>query len=370
MSSDLTALAWIAGLAIALPLVAWGILRFGREREADDVPPDFPEEVPDSVPRRSFRPGAIELMRQVGMDWPPTGDASDETYAVDSACVEIDNRLFRELGEEAHKNGVWPADTALLAALRDALEEQRGTYAGYHVAYTLVRCGRASPDVVKGLYALKRVVFEWRERGYTGAGIEQMLREAGIAEELPASAIAQLDAWIKDPLSALEQGSAITHLLFGTRWVIASLDDSGYEPRHDELFAKLAQAAVPAVAVTDVHQDTGPGERFKDVTATTYLAAKDAPGVTAILSDAGSHWIVEYAHQDKPYGFLAECRGTWMDVDAVLRHFDELLARLGHSDRVFRLANENDFWGHFVVAPREKFPALAQALGIPLHGRT
>jgi hypothetical protein len=368
MSSDLTALVFIAGLAIVLPLVAWGILRFGRERPVD-VALDSPEDVPAAVPKRSFRSGAAALLRQVRPDWPPNGDASDETDAVHSACVEISNRLFSELGQDAHKNGVWPADTALLAALRVALEEQRGNYAGYHVAYTLVRCGRSSPDIVKGLYPLRRMAFGWRDKGYTGARIEQMLRAAGIAPRLPAEAVARLDGWIADPLSALEQDSVITSLLFGTRGLIASLDDSGYQPRHDELFAKLAQAAVPAVAVTDVHQDTGPGERFKDVTATTYLAARDAPGVTAILSDAGSHWIVEYAHQGKAYGFLAASKGTWMDVDAVLRHFDEFMARLGHSDRVFRLANENDFWGHFVVAPGETFPALAQGLGIPLHGR-
>jgi len=368
MSPDLTALVFLVGLGIVLPLVAWGILRFGRERPVD-VPLDSPEGIPAAVPQRSFRPGAVELLRQVRPDWPPAGDASEETYAVDGACVEIDNRVFGELGQDAHKNGVWPADTALLAALRDALEEQRGNYAGYHVAYTLVRCGRSSPDIVKGLYPLKRMAFGWRERGLTGAGIEQMLREAGMAPRLPGEAVARLDGWIADPLSALEQDSVITSLLFGPRRVIASLDDSGYQPRHDELFADLAKAALPPVAVTDVRQDTGPGERFKDVTATTFLAAKDAPGVSAILSDAGSNWIVEYTHEGKPYGFLAECRATWMDVDAVLRHFDEFMARLGHSDRVFRLANENDFWGHFVVAPYDKFPDLARELGIPLHGQ-
>jgi hypothetical protein len=333
-----------------------------------DVALDSPADVPAAVRGPRFKPGAVELLRQVGLEG-YTGDASDETYAVHTACVEISNRLFTELGEDAHRNGVWPADAALLAALRDALKEQPGNYAGYHVAYTLVRCGRSSPDIVKGLYPLKRVAFGWRDKGYTGARIEQMLREAGIAPELPASATARIDGWIRDPMSALEQDSVITGLLFGVRRVRASLDDSGYQPRHDTLFVELAQAAVPPVVITDAQQDTGPGERFKDVTATTVVNGEIPPDVVAILSDAGSHWIVEYAHQGKAYGFLAESKGTWMDVDAVLRHFDELMARLGHADRAFRLADENDFWGCFVVAPHEKFPALARDLGIPLHGR-
>jgi hypothetical protein len=364
MSSDLASLAFIVGMAIALPLVAWGLLRFGRHRPVDIVW-DSPGEDAD-VPSAAFRPGAVELLRRVGIEGPYVGDASDETYAVHGACVEISNRLFRELGAEAHRRGDWPADEALLKALRGALDEQPENYAGPHVAYTLVRCGRVTPDIVKGLHPLKRMAFAWRDRGYTGARVEAMLREAGIARELPASAIAAIDGWIRDPISALEHDAVITDLLFDTRRVLASLEHSGYQPRHDELLVELARAAIPPVVLSDARQEVN-GERFKDVTATMFVGAKDAPDAVAVLSDQGSHWIVEYAYHGKPHGFLAKCNATWMDLDAVLRHFDALMAGLGHPDRAFRLASENDIRGDFVVAPHEKFRDLARDLAIPLH---
>lgn len=375
--SDLANLAFIVGMAVVLPLIARGILRFGRERPVEiEIPPE-----PDAPPAGKLKPTTVELLRSVGFE-PPYGDASDEVYNVHVACVEISNRLCGELGAEAHESGVWPAAPALLSALRHALEDQAGNYGGEDIAYTLVRCGQRGPNVVRRLNPWRRMAFGWRDQGLTGLAIAAMLRPAGLGGELSGEGIAEIDAWIRDPFTALEMQDSVLRRLLGHALVRASLDDSGYEPRHDELFRELAQAASPPVELTEVSQATGPGPRFKDVTATAYVASRDVdgnltrmhaleavPDAMAVLSDAGSHWIVEYAHDGKAYGFLANCNATQMDVDAVLRHFDEFMARLGRPDRVFRLRRDDTPTGYFVVADGARFPELARRLGMTLHVR-
>jgi hypothetical protein len=83
----------------------------------------------------------------------------------------------------------------------------------------------------------------------------------------------------------------------------------------------------------------------------------------AVLSDAGAHWVVEYVHAGKPYGFLAKSLGTQMDVAAVLRHFDEFMARLGRPERVFRLRRDDTPTGYFVVADGTRFSRARPPLG-------
>ena len=63
MNPDFISLAFIVGMAIVLPLVAWGLLRFGRERAAE-VTWDSPA---SEVPGPEFRPGAVELNNRASL---------------------------------------------------------------------------------------------------------------------------------------------------------------------------------------------------------------------------------------------------------------------------------------------------------------
>lgn len=82
---------------------------------------------------------------------------------VHAAMVVWENALFHTLPRDAFNSGTWPAQPALLAAMRAALADQRGNYAGDHLAYCLVRCGCREPDTMAGLCAWDAQLFRWQE---------------------------------------------------------------------------------------------------------------------------------------------------------------------------------------------------------------
>jgi hypothetical protein len=97
--------------------------------------------------------------------------------------------------------------------------------------------------------------------------------------------------------------TGISSLIYG------SLQSNDFCPRHDELFVHLGQGARPPLAVEDARQRVDRSDRFRD--------AGDLGGIP-VVSDEGASWIVEFRHGSRPDGFRAACRGSWLDLDAVL----------------------------------------------------
>jgi len=90
---------------------------------------------------------------------------------------------------------------------------------------------------------------------------------------------------------------------------------------------------------------------------------------TAVRTDDGVAWRVEYTYEDQPGVFEARATGSAMDVDAVMAAVDALLERIGRSERTFRLAPgryNNGEIGVFVVADANRFPEVAWRLRLPL----
>jgi hypothetical protein len=275
MSSDLASLAFVVGMAIVLPLVAWGILRFGRERPAEvEIPPE-PRAPAAGRPQAQHRGSCCAA---VGFQAPVRGRLRRGLQRARRLRRDLEPAFTANWEPRRHQSGVWRVDPALLSALRHALEDQAGNYGGEDIAYTLVRCGQRGPNVVRRLNPWRRLAFGWRDQGLTGLAIAAMLRPAGLGSELSGEGIAEIDAWIRDPFTALEVQDSVLRRVLGRGLVSSSLEDMGYEPRHDELFRELALAASPPIELTDVGQATGPGPRFKDVTDTTYVESRDADG--------------------------------------------------------------------------------------------
>ena len=195
---------------------------------------------------------------------------------------------------------------------------------------------------------------------------------------MPAARIDEIDDWIEEPFSAVDAQTKIINSLFGPKLIYASLQDTGFEPRHDELFKGLAQGTCPPTVLDYVSQSTEP-DRFRQVAATPVFTARNPDGTVAqvpatpIFSDLGLALDHGNGHAGNAYGFIANCQGSWVDVDAVLRHFDEFMARLGRTDRAFRLSlgrDDDPCWAFSSSATTRDFRELVRRLGVPLYERT
>jgi hypothetical protein len=153
----------------------------------------------------------------------------------------------------------------------------------------------------------------------------------------------------------------LLNALFADRLVFAALESNDFCPRHDELLLALAKGACPPVAIESPAQSLDRAERFHE--------AGQVRGVP-VVSDEGAGWIVEFRHEGRPDRFRATCKGSYLDLEAVLRHFDALLESLGRADRAFELGagpGRGADWGIFLVADAQRFEALMGRLRLPVR---
>jgi hypothetical protein len=331
-----------------------------------------------------FKPSTKELFKLLRWyDRHSFRDENDEVYRIYEVCIELSNRAYKEHSEEIYKHGTWTAEQDLVDALREALVDHPTDYAVHFLAYTLLKYGCRRPETLAQLHPWHRLMFRWHEEGHTASHVSQILQEAGIVEQWTPESIETINSWIQNPALILHDHISIIYELFGLRVVYASLRDIGFEPRHDELFRDLAQSASPPICLNSISQGIEKEERFKDVSATTELSMRNPDGTTTqflisdqraegigVFSDQGSHWVVQYMLNGETYQFRADCRGTWMDVEAVINHFNQLMDRIDRREQAFRFGtgyHENEEYGFFIVADRDRFPELAGRLYIPLH---
>lgn len=331
-----------------------------------------------------FKPSTKELFKLIGWhDRHHFQDENDEVYRVYEVCIELSNRAYKEHGEEIYKYGTWAADQTLVDALRDALVDHPTDYARHFLAYTLLKYGCRTPEIFAKSHPWHRLMFRWHEEGYTATHVSQMLHDAGILEQWTPESIETINSWIQNPALILHNHISIIYELFGQRVIYASLSDIGFEPRHDELFRDLAKSTNPPICLNGISQFIEEEQRFKDVSATTELFMRSPDGTTTpflisdqrsegigVFSDLDSHWVVQYMLNSETYQFRADCRGTWMDVEAVINNFNQLMDRIERREQAFRFGSGyhgNGEYGFFIVADRDRFPTLAQRLYIPLH---
>ncbi|HEY0231567.1 MAG TPA: hypothetical protein VGC55_09965 [Dokdonella sp.] len=324
----------------------------------------------------NFRPSTRKLFALLGRHAEPVyRDQHDEVYRVHEVCVALWNAAYSQHGAERYRDGVWDADPDVIAALRDAMADHPHDYAGQDLAYTLLKFGCTGADIVAHLHPWDRLAYRWAEEGLGGADVSRRLVDAGASDGLPPAAIGTIDSRIGNPSSALRRHDDLQGHLFDSRLLYANLRDGGFQPGHDEPFARLAAGAIPPVLVEDLSQGIDTDARFKDVSDAVQpmdrdgRIAEEIAGIP-IVSDAGAHWFVRYTHAGKTYGFLAPCESGWVDVPCVLANFNGFLGHLGRNDQAFRLGSGPDGdteWAFFIVADGTSFPAVCRQLHIPLH---
>ena len=102
---------------------------------------------------------------------PPSEEKARDPYLIWSALSQWENALYMRLSEEQYAKGTWPATASQMEALRGALEDQKGNYAGNRLAYTLVRCGCREVDTISGLCAWDAQLFRWKNVGLSAADL-------------------------------------------------------------------------------------------------------------------------------------------------------------------------------------------------------
>jgi hypothetical protein len=293
-----------------------------------------------------FKPGTRPLLRLAGLDAARSTFISraEESHALWAAVLTLAMRLHFEPTAEARRSS-GAADNQVVTALRVVLAENFGLEVADYVSWVLILYGCRQKPTLASLHPWERLMFEWQERKATTPRIALWLRDAGLERPLRASSLEALDNWITNPVSALGEASHICAALFGPRLVTWNLHDDGEKtPEHDALFMALMASILPSSPVGL------PRERLE-------------------RRDGGDRWVVEYTHGGRQLSFEAVAKGTEMDVDGVMEGADDLLARLGRPERVFRLVpGRAGNWerGLFVVADATRFAELVFRLRLPL----
>jgi hypothetical protein len=290
-----------------------------------------------------FKPGTRPLLRLAGLDAPGAYvSRAEEAHAIWSAVMALMLRLYQEPDAQARRES-GPTDSQVVAALRVSLSDHFGAEAADYASWALVRYGCRQKPTMAALQAWEGLMFEWQQRRATAPRIALMLRDAGLDKPLASAALESIDRWVADPASALGEATAIIEALFGDRLVSYDLRDDGSAPAHDTLFGGLVASLLPQARLSRLSQAPQRG--------------------------GGAAWQVQYTFEDAAGSFEARPKGGVMDVDAVMVAVDDLLARIGRPERVYRLApgrDNNGEAGAFVVADGVRFPEIAWRLRMPL----
>jgi hypothetical protein len=314
-----------------------------------------------------FRPSTRQLLQLVGWDkqhrpnpahWLYT-IAQQENNELHDVAIHIGNRIFSEVDRHRYDDGTWPIDSATIDALRAALADHRTGYAGYELAYLLLRAGIEDPEVMERLHPWDRLIFRWRDDGLKAADVGAMLRAAGASAGLDPDELVMIDGWIAQPITALNDWHPLLDALFGIgqRVVLANIKDSA-QAQHDKLLRELLAQAIPSVPVDEVSQN-GISEWVDWID----------PNGELIKNARHEEWVtVKFSHAGRPHEFRFEGNGPSLNIAAVVKEVDLLLADLGRQDRVFQFMQQRSYVPvhMFLVADATRFGMAAERLGLPL----
>ncbi len=328
----------------------------------------------------SFLPSMKQLFEALNFDWPEPDNEEEarDAYAVTSALTDWENTLYRQLSDNEFTHGAWPASPELLAALRAALADHRGNYAGDRLAYCLVRCGCREPETIAGLCAWDAQLFRWSAAGFSAEDLLAKFEAIGVAGNPAAEDLEKLNRWLSDPAAALANYSSgnITGTVLKGRGIIGSLYDNGGCPAYGEVFQELVGHAEPALPILRVNaepvedEDIDPMELF-------HAQIDDAVPqelIAAISGEPEVFWRISFDFDGASDAVIVPGSYSWVNDAAVALQIDAILARRGRPERVLRFGNgrndEGSFWGQYIIAHPRKFSALCSELGIPLNDFT
>jgi hypothetical protein len=324
-----------------------------------------------------FAPSTKQLFKALKFDWgdPANEEQARDIYPIDAALSDWKNRLYDHLSEEEYERGTWPASSELLDAMRAALADQRGNYAGDLLAYCLVRCGCRQAETIAGLSAWDAQLFRWRASGLSARDLLEKFEKIGVAGNPAAEDLDKLDSWLSDPVAALAHyGSGnITGTVLKGRVFLASLYSSGDDLEYAALFQEMARHAEPALQISKVSQ-VAADRSLEDFTASAEAQLADIVPDTLkggfLFTDPETFWKISYDFEGVSEAVFVPGSFAWMNDVGLALHFDAMLARLGRPERVLKFGggrNESDsFWGRYIIAPPQQFYAVCNELGIPL----
>jgi hypothetical protein len=291
-----------------------------------------------------FKPGTRPLLRLAGLDAVRAFvSRAEEVHVIWTAVVALMLRLYQEPDAKARRES-GPTDSQVVTALRAVLSENFGSESADYTSWALVRYGCRPKPTMAALHPWEGLMFEWQQRRASAPRIALMLRDAGLDKPIKPASLEAIDGWVTDPVKALGEATAIIEALFGERLVSYDVHDDGSRPAHDTLFGGLVASFLPQARLVDLRQ-------------------------SHVRTEDGSVWRVEYIFEEEPAVFEGRASGTTLDVDAVMAGVDDLMERIGRSERVYRLAPgryNNGETGVFVLADSLKFPEIAWRLRLPL----
>lgn len=216
----------------------------------------------------------------------------------------------------------------------------------------------------------------WQVQGFDAAGVADLLRDAGLVDEIAPrnlESVSPLEQRPDNVLLAIMEKS-------GRRFVFRSIRDD--DSPHHELFAALVGTVRPEVRVEAVSQqvdrkmtELSPSERASVFTRTPN---GDVPIDEAGLADVpvysteGSVGLVTFIYENAVRRFPVDCASSWLDVSAVMRGFDAFMRSIGRPERACCLETASwasDEFGLFVCADPARFEAANARLRLPLDAR-
>jgi hypothetical protein len=310
-------------------------------------------------------------------EWGPPRDSKEATdpYPVGAALSEWENDVLGKLPIDQYKKGIWPSTPELLGALAEALQDQRGNYAGERLAFALAHCGRHTPDVISSLNPWDALVFRWREAGYSAEQLLARFNAVGAAGNPTAEDIKMLNEWLANPVASLDPYSPgyPGQILLGDRIFSASLYDNGGSPGYCAFLSSIARHAIPPLVVSDLSQASD--ATIDVVTDEIHAQMGDLipPEMRSvpILRVNDADWKVTYTLNGVTDVLHVYGDSTWLNDIGLISEVNALLTRLGRQDRVIKFGktrgDSSSFAGDYIVADPTSFVPLCQELAIPLE---
>lgn len=219
------------------------------------------------------------------------------------------------------------------------------------------------------------LVQRWREAGLDARRIAALLQEHGHPAE---GVVEPLTACFDDPggTHGSEKWTVLLALFGVDAFHAPSLRSDDFCPRHDLEFQTLCARVTPPVEVAPVGQSSL-DEAWAWVPGPHELRMALGDGRTIPVRVEGplrqrqhaARGRVQYTLDGQRQQFEFQVYGTWMDFDAVLRHANALLARLGHAQRLYAFApdaDDNPAFPVLISGDARRFPRLCTQLGLPL----
>lgn len=324
-----------------------------------------------------FLPNTKRLFQALQFEWPDPQDKRQacDIYPIHASLTAWSNTLYNQLPKAQYDQGIWPSSPDLMDALRAALADQRGNYAGDALAYGLVRCGCREPETIAGLSAWDAQLFRWSAAGFSARDLLAKFEKIGVAGNPSDEDLERLDGWLSDPTAALATyGSGnITGTVLKGKTFSASLYSSGDDLEYAELFHDMAVHAGLSALISNVDQ-VEMHDAAEDFTARAQAQLAHIVPVALttkpLFAEPETFWKIQFDVDGRSEMVFIPGNFSSMNDVVLALHFDALLARLNRPERVLRFGDgrneSSSFCGNYIIAPPQQFTALCRELGIPL----